>query len=124
VLPLTSSLRRRRRCLCLPHACSGKLAGMVAGLLSPDLFVGLVFGLVLGLLIGPIVRSWLIWREWVSASKEAHLVADVLDRMEVVPWTPPEPDGRAPGGRAPEGDAPNGRTKDAVRQGTSRRDVP
>ncbi|MEX2406684.1 MAG: hypothetical protein WD834_05035 [Actinomycetota bacterium] len=93
-------------------------------MLSPDLFVGLGFGLVLGLLIGPIVRSWLIWREWVSASKEANLLADVLDRMEVAPWTPPGPDGRAPGGRATEGNAPNGRTKDAVRQGTSRRDVP
>jgi hypothetical protein len=97
---------------------------MVAALLSPDLFVGLGFGLVLGLLIGPIVRSWLIWREWVSASKEANLVADVLDRMEVAPWTPPEPEGGARSGRAPEGDAPSGRTKDAVPQGTSRRDVP
>ena len=92
---------------------------MVAALLSPDLFVGLGFGLALGLLIGPVVRSWLIWREWVSASKEANLVADVLDRMEVAPWTPPERDGTPP-----EGEAPNGRTKDAVRQGTSRRDVP
>jgi hypothetical protein len=68
---------------------------MVASLLSPDLFVGLGFGLVLGLLIGPVVRSWLIWREWVSASREANLVADVLDRMEVAPSPQPEPDEKA-----------------------------
>ena len=68
---------------------------MVAALLTPDLFVGLGFGLVLGLLIGPVVRSWLIWREWVSASREANLVADVLDRMEVAPSPQPEPDEKA-----------------------------
>jgi Na+/glutamate symporter len=68
---------------------------MVAALLTPDLFVGLGFGLVLGLLIGPVVRSWLIWREWVSASREANLVADVLDRMEVAPSPQSEPDEKA-----------------------------
>jgi hypothetical protein len=68
---------------------------MVAALLTPDLFVGLGFGLVLGLLIGPVVRSWLIWREWVSASREANLVADVLDRMEVAPSPQAEPDEKA-----------------------------
>jgi len=68
---------------------------MVAALLTPDLFVGLGFGLVLGLLIGPVVRSWLIWREYTSASREANLVADVLDRMDVAPSPRSEPDERA-----------------------------
>lgn len=68
---------------------------MVAALLTPDLFVGLGFGLVLGLLIGPVVRSWLIWREYTCASREANLVADVLDRMEVAPSPQSEPDERA-----------------------------
>jgi hypothetical protein len=88
---------------------------MVAASLSPDLFVGLGFGLILGLLIGPVVRSWLIWREWVSASREANLVSDVLDRMEVAPWPRPEP-----GARVPEG-AAEGKATTAVPEGTRRR---
>jgi hypothetical protein len=92
---------------------------MVSALFSADLFVGLGFGLVLGLLIGPVVRSWLIWREWVSASREANLVADVLDRMEVAPWPRLEPRTKAS-----EGNAPDGKAAAAVRQGTRRRDAP
>jgi hypothetical protein len=97
---------------------------MVAALFSADLFVGLGFGLVLGLLIGPVVRSWLIWREWVSASREANLVADVLDRMEVAPWPQLKPGAEAPDGNAPDGNAPDGKAAAAVRQGTRRRDAP
>lgn len=92
---------------------------MVAALFSADLFVGLGLGLVLGLLIGPVVRSWLIWREWVSASREANLVAEVLDRMEVAPWPRLEP-----GKKAPEEKASDGKAAAAVRQGTHRRDAP
>lgn len=92
---------------------------MVAALFSADLFVGLGLGLVLGLLIGPVVRSWLIWREWVSASREANLVADVLDRMEVTPWPRLEP-----GTKSPERKASDGKAAAAVRQGTHRRDAP
>lgn len=92
---------------------------MIAALLSPDLFVGLGFGLILGLLIGPVVRSWLIWREWVSASREANLVSDVLDRMEVAPWPRVEP-----GASAPAGDAAEGKATAAVSQGTRRRAAP
>jgi hypothetical protein len=71
------------------------------------------------LLIGPVVRSWLIWREWVSASREANLVADVLDRMEVAPWPRLEP-----GTKSPEENASDGKAAAAVRQGTHRRDAP
>ncbi len=92
---------------------------MVAASLSPDLFVGLGFGLILGLLIGPVVRSWLIWREWVSASREANLVSDVLDRMEVAPW--PRPD---PGASARAGDGAEGKATAAVPRGTRRRAAP
>jgi len=92
---------------------------MVAALLTPDLFVGLGFGLVLGLLIGPVVRSLLVWREYTSASREANLVADVLDRMEVAPWPHREPEGKVPNGKAPNGKAP-----DAVGLGATRREVP
>ena len=91
---------------------------MVAALLSPDMFVGLGFGLILGLLIGPVVRSWLIWREWVSASREANLVSDVLDRMEVAPWPRLEPGARVPG------DAAEGEATTAVPEGTRRRAAP
>lgn len=77
---------------------------MVASLLSPDLFVGLGFGLILGLLVGPVVRSLLIWREYTSASREANLVSDVLDRMEVAPWPRLEPGAMVPGDAA-EGEA-------------------
>jgi hypothetical protein len=55
---------------------------MVAAAFSGDLLIGLILGLFLGLLVGPVIRSWLSWREWVSASREADLLGDVLDRME------------------------------------------
>jgi hypothetical protein len=88
---------------------------MVVALLSADLFIGLGFGLVLGLLIGPVVRSWLIWREWVSASREANLVSDVLDRMEVAPWPR-----LAPGAKT----AAEGKATATVPQGTRRPAAP
>jgi hypothetical protein len=34
---------------------------------------GLAIGIVVGLFIGPLVRSWLAWREYVDASREAQL---------------------------------------------------
>lgn len=55
---------------------------MVAAAFSGDLLIGLILGLFLGLLVGPVLRSWLSWREWVSASRESDLLGDVLDRME------------------------------------------
>jgi hypothetical protein len=57
--------------------------------LSDDLVIGLVLGLLLGLLAGPALRSWLTWREWLSASRdsdrasrEADLMTGLLERMD------------------------------------------
>jgi hypothetical protein len=43
--------------------------------------IGLLLGIVIGLLIGPVLRSWLAWREYVEASREADLHEDLLQRM-------------------------------------------
>lgn len=64
----------------------GNVTGMVAAAFSSDLLVGLVLGSFVGLLLGPLLRLWLSWREWVSASREADLVGDVLERMEAGRW--------------------------------------
>jgi hypothetical protein len=45
------------------------------------MLIGLLLGIVIGLLIGPVLRSWLAWREYVEASREADLHEDVLRRM-------------------------------------------
>jgi hypothetical protein len=42
---------------------------------------GLVLGIVIGLAIGPLIRSWLAWREYLDASREARLHEDVLRLM-------------------------------------------
>ena len=42
----------------------------------------LILGFVLGLLAGPIVRSWIVWREYKAASHEAWLAAETLRRLE------------------------------------------
>jgi Tfp pilus assembly protein PilW len=44
--------------------------------------VGLLIGIVIGLLLGPIIRSWLTWREYRTADREARLADDVLRRMD------------------------------------------
>jgi hypothetical protein len=76
---------------------------MVAAAFSGDLLIGLILGLFLGLLVGPLVRSWLSWREWVSASREADLLGDVLDRMDTGRWNeldvPDVPDASVSSGR-------------------------
>ncbi|MGH2673546.1 MAG: hypothetical protein ACRDHC_11270 [Actinomycetota bacterium] len=59
---------------------------MVAAGFSEDLLIGLVLGSFVGLLLGPLLRAWLSWREWVSASREANLLGDVLERMEARRW--------------------------------------
>lgn len=60
---------------------------MTAAAFSSELLIGLVLGIFLGLLLGPLLRLWLSWREWVSASREADLLGDVLERMEAGTWT-------------------------------------
>ena len=67
---------------------------MVAAAFSSDLLIGFVLGSFVGLLLGPLLRLWLSWREWVSASREADLLGDVIERMEAGRW--PELEGRQP----------------------------
>lgn len=60
-----------------------------------DFVSGLILGTLLGLLLAPRVWSWLAWREWRDASREAdrerRLNEELLERMEADPL---EPDGR------------------------------
>jgi hypothetical protein len=55
---------------------------MIGVALSADLLIGLALGLCLGMAISPLFRAWLMWREWLEASREADLVGDVLQRMD------------------------------------------
>jgi len=43
---------------------------------------GLMVGGGLGLLAGPAIRSWLAYREWEDASREADVADRLLERME------------------------------------------
>ena len=45
------------------------------------MLIGLAIGILLGLAIGPLFRSWLAWREYVDANREARLHEDVLRLM-------------------------------------------
>jgi hypothetical protein len=56
----------------LVAACSG----------SGDLIVGLLIGTAIGFLGGPILRHWLVWREWTDASRESRLTDELLTRLE------------------------------------------
>jgi hypothetical protein len=51
------------------------VTGVVAVAFSGDLLIGLILGSFLGFLVGPLIRAWLSWREWVSASRAAGAVA-------------------------------------------------
>jgi hypothetical protein len=65
---------------------------VVAAGISADFLTGLILGIGCGFLIAPLVRSWLGRREWVSASREADLIGEVLNRMDHGRWPDP-PDG-------------------------------
>jgi hypothetical protein len=72
-----------RLCLCTDTACmdlSALLAVTSAGL--DGFLVGLLVGGGFGLLTGPATRSWLAYREWERASREADLADRLLERME------------------------------------------
>jgi hypothetical protein len=56
--------------------------GAVTDLGSDGFLVGLLIGGGLGLLAGPAIRSWLAFREWEHASREADLADRLLERME------------------------------------------
>ena len=49
---------------------------------SGNFVVGLVLGLCVGLLVGPAFRSWLTFREWSDASREATLADRLVTRLE------------------------------------------
>jgi hypothetical protein len=54
---------------------------VIAAAFSDDLVVGMVFGFLLGLLFAPALRSWVSWREWLRASREADRAAREADLM-------------------------------------------
>jgi len=54
----------------------------VAGGGYGDFVAGLVIGAAVGFLVGPAVRSWMAWREWSDASRQARLTDEVLARMD------------------------------------------
>jgi hypothetical protein len=49
------------------------------------MLIGLLLGMIIGLLIAPVLRSWLTWRQYVDASREARRAEEVLRRMSVPP---------------------------------------
>jgi hypothetical protein len=49
---------------------------------SGNFLVGLLLGLCIGLLAGPAFRSWLVFREWSEASREAKLADRLVTRIE------------------------------------------
>jgi hypothetical protein len=42
----------------------------------------LILGFVLGLLVSPILRSWIVWREYRDASRQASLAEQTLRWLE------------------------------------------
>ena len=49
---------------------------------SGNFVVGLLLGVCVGLLVGPAFRSWLVFREWSEASREAKLADRLVTRIE------------------------------------------
>lgn len=47
---------------------------------------GMVLGALVGIFLGPLIRTWITWREWADASREARLTEDVLKLMDSGPW--------------------------------------
>jgi hypothetical protein len=46
-----------------------------------EFLAGLLIGVFLGLVLGPVLRSWLAWREYVEASREADLTERLLEHL-------------------------------------------
>jgi hypothetical protein len=42
----------------------------------------LILGFVLGLIASPVIRSWIVWREYREASRQAWLADETLKRLE------------------------------------------
>lgn len=47
-----------------------------------DLLAGLVLGLLLGLVLSPILRSWIAWREYAQARRDAGAADRVVHHLE------------------------------------------
>jgi hypothetical protein len=64
---------------------------------TAGLITGLLIGVLIGLALGPILRSWLTWREYVSASRQVPLADEVLRRLGEEPGKEdhPAPEPRA-----------------------------
>lgn len=74
---LTASIRVRAEALSMTfHLIAAAETG------SGNFVVGLVLGLCVGLLVGPALRSWLVFREWSEASREAKLADRLVTRIE------------------------------------------
>ena len=41
-----------------------------------------ILGLALGLIASPVIRSWIVWREYRAASRAAWLASETLRRLE------------------------------------------
>ena len=50
---------------------------------------GIVVGIIVGMLFGPVLRSYLVWREWKRASQPAELIDEIIERM--APARGPDP---------------------------------
>jgi hypothetical protein len=61
------------------HDCSARPRKEVVRMLA-----GLLLGFLIGLIVGPVVRSWIAWREYSAASREAELAEGVLRAMSNV----------------------------------------
>jgi hypothetical protein len=48
------------------------------------MLAGLLLGFLIGLIVGPVVRSWIAWREYSAARREAELAEGVLRAMSNV----------------------------------------
>ena len=44
-----------------------------------------ILGLAIGLIASPIIRSWIVWREYRAASRAAWLASETLRRLEDQP---------------------------------------
>lgn len=61
---------------------------------------GLVVGVFVGLALGPVIRSWLAWREWRDAARQASLTHEMVRLLEA---DAPPPDNPRRGRKAPHG---------------------
>jgi hypothetical protein len=78
---------------------------VIAVATSDELVIGLVLGFLVGVLAAPVLRSWLSWREWVQASREADRAAREADLITEMLELMDADDGSSPRPLAQRGDA-------------------